>query len=125
MVLTWEMSAATPGSKVREIRFKQDAERHTWGKPDVVKSEVGDTLVELEKERERLANTTGSTEDGDLGVLQKALHQSPFGIGRRLETGIRVPPTTVRERPIPGEQRPRRCGAERTRMRSGRRTWRR
>lgn len=38
---------------------------------DVVESELSDTGVELEKEGERLADTAGSTEDGDLGELQK------------------------------------------------------
>lgn len=43
---------------------------HTWGTLDVVKSELGNSWVELQEERQRLANTTGSTEDGNLGGLQ-------------------------------------------------------
>lgn len=36
---------------------------------DVVQRELRDTRVELEQQRQGLANATGSTEDGDLGVL--------------------------------------------------------
>lgn len=44
--------------------------QHTRGTADVVESKIRDTLVELEKERERLSDTAGSTKDGDLGVLK-------------------------------------------------------
>lgn len=36
---------------------------------DIVQSKLSDASVELEEERERLANATGSTEDGNLGQL--------------------------------------------------------
>lgn len=41
----------------------------TGAETDIVQSQVGDTWVQLHQQGERLANTTGSTEDGDLGVL--------------------------------------------------------
>jgi len=36
---------------------------------DVIEGQLGDAGVELEKERQRLADATGGTEDGDLGEL--------------------------------------------------------
>jgi hypothetical protein len=42
----------------------------TGRKADVVEGELANPGVELEEERERLADTTGGTEDGDLGGLQ-------------------------------------------------------
>lgn len=42
----------------------------TRGEADVVEGELANAGVELEEERERLANATGSTEDGDLGGLR-------------------------------------------------------
>jgi hypothetical protein len=47
-----------------------DSNWRTGGEADVVEGELANTRVELEEERERLANTTGGTEDGDLGGLQ-------------------------------------------------------
>jgi len=41
----------------------------TWSTTDVVEGKVGDTWVELEEERQWLSDTTGSTENGDLGEL--------------------------------------------------------
>lgn len=43
---------------------------------DIVQSKLSDASVELEEERERLANATGSTEDGNLGQL---IHQRAAG----------------------------------------------
>lgn len=40
---------------------------------DVVEGELANARVELEQEGERLADTTGGTEDGDLGRLQLAV----------------------------------------------------
>lgn len=57
------------GVAVGRLPCRGDRQR-TRGAADVVKSEVRDTLVELEEERERLADTAGSTEDSDLGVLE-------------------------------------------------------
>jgi hypothetical protein len=37
---------------------------------DIVESKVGNAGVELQQQRERLANTTGGTENGDLGGLR-------------------------------------------------------
>ena len=45
---------------------------------DVVEGERRDELVLLEKERERLADTSGGTEDGDLGVLRLQLLANKF-----------------------------------------------
>lgn len=41
----------------------------TGSATDIVESEVSDAGVHLEEKRERLANATGSTENGDLGEL--------------------------------------------------------
>lgn len=42
----------------------------TGGEADVVEGQLADARVELEQQRERLANATGGTEDGDLGGLR-------------------------------------------------------
>jgi hypothetical protein len=42
---------------------------NTGGTTDIVKGELGNSWVELEKEREGLTDTSSSTEDGDTGVL--------------------------------------------------------
>lgn len=59
-----------------------DSYEHTGATTDVVEGEVGDTLVELEEERQRLSNSTSGTEDGDLGVLYQAT--SPLAIWPRI-----------------------------------------
>lgn len=41
----------------------------TGSATDIVQSKLSDASVELEEERERLANATGSTEDSNLGQL--------------------------------------------------------
>ena len=41
----------------------------TGSATDIVESEVSDAGVHLEEKRERLADTTSSTENGDLGKL--------------------------------------------------------
>jgi hypothetical protein len=43
--------------------------KRTGSSTDVVESKLSHTGVELEEERERLANTTGGTENGNLGKL--------------------------------------------------------
>lgn len=43
--------------------------RRTGSAADIVESKLSNAGVELEEERKRLANATGSTEDGDLGEL--------------------------------------------------------
>jgi len=45
----------------------------TGSTPDIVESELGNSWVELEEERERLADTASSTEDSDTGVLYHVL----------------------------------------------------
>lgn len=42
---------------------------HTRSATDIVKAELSNTGVLLEQERKRLANTTGSTENSNLGKL--------------------------------------------------------
>jgi len=44
----------------------------TGSATDIVESEVSDAGVHLEEKRERLANATGRTENGDRGELEKA-----------------------------------------------------
>jgi hypothetical protein len=44
--------------------------RRTGRKADVVERELADSGVELQEQRQRLADTSGGTEDGDLGRLQ-------------------------------------------------------
>jgi hypothetical protein len=44
-------------------------EELTWSSADVVESELSHAWVELEEQRQRLSNSTGSTEDGDLREL--------------------------------------------------------
>jgi hypothetical protein len=46
---------------------------HTGSTADIVESELGNTGVELQQQGERLANTTGGTENGDLGGLREKL----------------------------------------------------
>lgn len=43
--------------------------RHTGSTTDIIEGELRDTGVELQQQRQRLANATGSTEDSDLGGL--------------------------------------------------------
>jgi hypothetical protein len=43
----------------------------TGCQPNIIQRKVGDTGVELEQKGERLANSTGGAQDGDLGVLHK------------------------------------------------------
>jgi len=68
----WLRSAATP-RRVSDEFFVGLVEgiEPTGSTADVVKSEVGNTGVELQQQRERLANTTGGTENGDLGGLRE------------------------------------------------------
>jgi hypothetical protein len=44
--------------------------RHTRATADIIESKFRNTRVELEQERERLANATSGTEDSDLGGLK-------------------------------------------------------
>lgn len=64
------MSAATPAGVSVSFRGVDTGSGLTGGEADVVERELADARVELEEERERLADTAGSTEDGDLGRLQ-------------------------------------------------------
>jgi hypothetical protein len=43
--------------------------KHTGSSTDIVESELSHARVELEEERQRLANATSSAEHGDLGEL--------------------------------------------------------
>ncbi len=70
LVLMWPMSAATPACASVWVSCVYASQWLTGRKADVVEGELANPGVELEQERERLANTTGGTEDGDLGGLQ-------------------------------------------------------
>ena len=48
-----------------------DIRRDTGSALDIVQRELGHARVELEEERQRLADTTAGTEDGDLGCLHR------------------------------------------------------
>jgi hypothetical protein len=84
------MSAATPGAVskdscgelagglARRVASNWWEKRRTGGKADVVERQLGDARVQLKEQRERLADTTGGTEDGDLGGLQYIM--SAYGV---------------------------------------------
>ncbi len=46
------------------------ARKLTWASTDIVESELGDAWVKLEEEGQWLSDSTGGTEDGDLGELR-------------------------------------------------------
>ena len=46
-------------------------QKRTGSSADIVEGKLSYSGVELEEEGERLANATGSTEDGDLGKLER------------------------------------------------------
>jgi hypothetical protein len=48
-------------------------EELTWSSTDIVESKLRNTGVELEEEGQWLSNSTGSTEDGDLGELDRQM----------------------------------------------------
>lgn len=48
----------------------RDVSSDTWAALDIVQSELADARVELQQQGQRLADTTGGTEDGDLGCLK-------------------------------------------------------
>lgn len=76
-MLIWLRSAATPGEKRAQVSNCAEAavgesrkeHMHTGSTTDIVEGEVRDTGVELQQQGERLANTTASAENGDLGGL--------------------------------------------------------
>lgn len=45
--------------------------RHTGSKADIVEGQLGNPGVELQEQRQWLADTTGGTEDCDLGRLRR------------------------------------------------------
>lgn len=51
------------------MQLRRPETKLTRATADIVESELGDAGVQLHQKRERLANATGSTEDGDLGGL--------------------------------------------------------
>jgi hypothetical protein len=74
-VLTWEQSAATPaldvsGGQLAKKKKSLQRRQHTGSTTDIVESELTDSGVELQEKRQRLANTTTGTENGDLGGLR-------------------------------------------------------
>lgn len=50
--------------------WRDGTRRRTGSETDVVEGELADSGVELEEQRQGLANATGGTENGDLGGLQ-------------------------------------------------------
>lgn len=66
----------------------RDVSGNTGAAADVVQGKLGNSGVELEQEGQRLANATGSTENGDLGQLEMAKQVSiGVGIGNRGDGG--------------------------------------
>lgn len=59
----------------KRLLRKADRKRrqHTGSTTDVVEGKLSDSGVELQEKRQRLANTTTGTEDGDLGGLRETL----------------------------------------------------
>jgi hypothetical protein len=51
----------------------RDIGSDTWCHADIIEGELGDPRVQLEQQRQWLTDTTGGTEDGDLGVLRGAI----------------------------------------------------
>lgn len=48
--------------------------KHTGTATDIVESKLSYSGIELQKKRQRLANATGSTENGNLGELNMTEH---------------------------------------------------
>jgi hypothetical protein len=87
---------------------------YTGATTDIVEGEVRDTLVELEKERQRLSNSAGCAEDGDLGVLFP--QATPLTDIHQLERiwFERHRPLHDRDSVVPAEQTPRKlCAGQR------------
>lgn len=61
--------ADVSGVRYLEEEAGRMTNERTRTSPDIVESQLSDTRVQLEEKRERLANATSSTEDGDLGQL--------------------------------------------------------
>jgi len=53
-------------------------EELTWSSTDIVEGKLRNTGVELEEEGQWLSNSTGSTEDGDLGELDRQMLATPL-----------------------------------------------
>lgn len=56
-------------TKLERYYRVNDTISHTGSTTDIVEGKLRDTGVELEQQGQRLANTTGGTENGDLGGL--------------------------------------------------------
>jgi hypothetical protein len=54
---------------VNAVGTSREPKELTRATADIVQSQLGDTGVQLHQQRERLANATTSTENGDLGGL--------------------------------------------------------
>lgn len=67
---------------------------HTGSTTDIVESELRNTGVELQQQGERLANTTGGTENGDLGGLREELAsiEGKEGTDTHIDSGGREGP---------------------------------
>lgn len=92
LVLMWPMSAATPGEGPSAIALFGGS-TWRWGltgrETDVVEGELGDPGVELEQQRQRLANATGGPEHSDLGRLRRISVSMGLALGGR-SSGIHL-----------------------------------
>lgn len=72
--------------------------RLTGSAADIVQSKLGDAGVELEQQRQRLANASGSTEDGNLGQLEARKKQLVSTSSRALRIVDEARPRWGRDR---------------------------
>ena len=56
-------------SKRSMLNGCQRRPKHTWSKADIVEGKLANPGVQLEQQRQWLANATSGTENSDLGVL--------------------------------------------------------
>ena len=71
--------------------------KRTRPSTNIVQSELGHERVELKEERERLADATGSAENGDFGELSSE-EKSAIGFHGSTQHAARDPPTKDRLR---------------------------
>jgi hypothetical protein len=70
LVLMWPISAATPRIDPSELAYSLQTQlKRTGSQADIVERQLGDPWVELQEKRQRLANTSSGTENGNLGRL--------------------------------------------------------
>jgi len=74
---------ATPGTKTTHLTASidvSDISSDTRSTADIVKAQAGDQRISLEEKRERLSDSTASTEDGDFSVSRGSCRECA-GIG--------------------------------------------